>query len=199
MSGARFTFEEDGTMTEFSKTASENNLQGALQKLSPDTVKSLSPEQFLQYGNGEAALGQLVGLTAPEMLEMAMQGFRLYEQGKYKDAKVIFEGLCDLDPAEAYYRTALGAIFLAEEDLETALGHFNHSLVLNEKDSAALVNRGEVHLRLGNIVEAAQDFATAVELDPENKDPLTMRARLLAAAALETIEAAQKGSNSDTK
>jgi tetratricopeptide (TPR) repeat protein len=174
-------------------------IRSAAQKTIPEFIKGLSPEEKDKFLAGEISIGQMVGLTGPEMLEMAMQGFRLYEQGKYKDAKVVFEGLCDLDPAEAYYRTALGAIFLAEEDLETALGHFNHSLTLNEKDSAALVNRGEVHLRLGNIVEAAQDFATAVELDPENKDPLTMRARLLAAAALETIEAAQKGSNSDTK
>jgi tetratricopeptide (TPR) repeat protein len=174
-------------------------LRSAAQKTSPDFIKNLPEEQKDKLLAGEISIGQMVGLTGPEMLEMAMQGFRLYEQGKYKDAKVVFEGLCDLDPAEAYYRTALGAIFLAEEDLQTALGLFNHALALNDKDSAALVNRGEVHLRLGNIVEGAQDFAKAVELDPENKDPLTMRARLLAAAALETIEAAQNSSNSDNK
>ncbi|WP_306818751.1 tetratricopeptide repeat protein [Archangium lipolyticum] len=173
-------------------------LRSATKKTSPDFIKNLPQSEKEKVLNGEASVGQIVGLTGPEMLEMAMQGFRLYEQGRYKDAKVVFDGLCELDPAEAYYRTALGAIYLAEEDLQTALQLFTHALALNGKDSAALVNRGEVHLRLGNIVEAAQDFAKAVELDPENKDPLTMRARLLAAAALETIEAAQKGANTDT-
>lgn len=186
-------------MTEFSKTASGKKMEGALQKLSPDAVKALTPEQLLQYGRGEAALGALIGMTGPEMLEMAMQGFRLFEVGKYKDAKVIFEGLCELDPSEAYYRTALGAVLLAQDELEPALNNFNIALALNSQDSAALVNRGEVQLRLGNIMEAAQDFARAVELDPENKDPLTMRARLLAAAALETIEAAQKGESEPKK
>jgi tetratricopeptide (TPR) repeat protein len=170
-------------------------LRSAAKKTNPDFIKNLPASEKDKVLNGEASVGQIVGLTGPEMLEMAMQGFRLYEQGRYKDAKVVFDGLCELDPAEAYYRTALGAIYLAEDDLQTALQLFTHALALNAKDSAALVNRGEVHLRLGNIVEAAQDFATAVELDPENKDPLTMRARLLAAAALETIEAAQKGTN----
>lgn len=137
------------------------------------------------------------GTTGPELLERAMEGFELYEQGDYESARLIFEELSEKDPSEAYYRTALGAIFLAEDELELALENFNKALALNPKDSAALVNRGEVHLRLGNIIEAAQDFARAVDLDPENKDPLTMRARLLAAAALETVEAAQRSAHSD--
>jgi tetratricopeptide (TPR) repeat protein len=137
------------------------------------------------------------GTTGPELLEKAMEGFEFYEQGDYLNARAIFAELCEQDPAEAYYRTALGAIYLAEDELDAALESFDQALALNAKDSAALVNRGEVHLRLGNIIEAAQDFARAVDLDPENKDPLTMRARLLAAAALETVEAAQRSADSE--
>jgi tetratricopeptide (TPR) repeat protein len=147
----------------------------------------------------DASTVQQEGTTGPEMLERAMQGFQLYEEGSYEDARAIFEELARIDPAEAYYRTALGAIALAEDELDLALEHFDHALRLNAKDTAALVNRGEVHLRLGNIMEAAQDFARAVDLDPENKDPLTMRARLLAAAAIETIEAAQRSAHSEPK
>jgi tetratricopeptide (TPR) repeat protein len=138
-------------------------------------------------------------LSSPELLERAMEGFRLYEEGDYVEARLIFEDLAQQDPLEAYYRTALGAIYLAEDELDAALEAFDEALKLNPKDSAALVNRGEVHLRLGNIMEAAQDFARAVDLDPENKDPLTMRARLLAAAAIETIEAAQRSASAEPK
>jgi Flp pilus assembly protein TadD len=138
-------------------------------------------------------------LSSPELLERAMEGFRLYEEGDYPEARLIFEELARQDPLEAYYRTALGAIYLAEDELDAALEAFDEALKLNPKDSAALVNRGEVHLRLGNIMEAAQDFARAVDLDPENKDPLTMRARLLAAAAIETIEAAQRSAGTEPK
>jgi Flp pilus assembly protein TadD len=142
--------------------------------------------------SNDATSVQQAGVTGPELLERAMEGFQLYESGDYEEARFIFEELCERDPSEAYYRTALGAIFLAEDELDPALENFNQALTLNPKDSAALVNRGEVHLRLGNIMEAAQDFARAVDLDPENKDPLTMRARLLAAAAIETVEAVQR-------
>jgi tetratricopeptide (TPR) repeat protein len=90
------------------------------------------------------------GTTGPELLERAMEGFELYEQGDYANARDIFEELSEKDPAEAYYRTALGAIFLAEDELEAALENFNLALTLNAKDSAALVNRGR-HLRRDDI------------------------------------------------
>jgi tetratricopeptide (TPR) repeat protein len=134
-------------------------------------------------------------LSGPEMLEKAMQGFHAYELGMYEDARLLFQELAERDPLEGYYRTALGAIALAEDDLDSALAHFNEALRLNPEDTAALVNRGEVYLRLGSILEGAHDFARVVELDPENKDPLTSRARMLAAAALQSVEAAQSDSD----
>ncbi|MGI5863537.1 MAG: tetratricopeptide repeat protein [Myxococcales bacterium] len=142
-------------------------------------------KQFLQ---GEMTLAELDGLSGPEMMEMAITGFSMYEQGRYREAKVIFEGLSALDPTESYYRTAIGAVYLAQEQLDEALEQFDKALKLNDKDTAALVNRGEVRLRKGLLVDAAEDFKRAVDLDPENKDPLSLRARALAAAALETLE-----------
>ena len=125
------------------------------------------------------------------MLSMAIIGFQLYEQGRLDDAEVIFSGLQALDPKESYYLTALGAVHLAKEDLDMALKCFNMAIKLNDKEIASFVNRGEVHLRQGKILEAADDFASAVHLDPKGADPLTHRARVLAAAALEMIEQAQ--------
>lgn len=142
---------------------------------------------------GNMNLRDYHAISAPEMLQMALIGFRMYEQGKYSEAKTIFSGLIQLEPTEAYYHTALGAVFLAEEDLETARMYFNYAIAINPKEVAPYVNRGEVNLRDGKILEAAEDFAKAVELDPQYKDPLTQRARVLAAAALEMIENSQKG------
>ncbi len=142
---------------------------------------------------GELTLRELHGISGPEMLEMAVSGFAMYEQGRYNEAKVIFEGLAALDPRESYYRTALGAIYLAQDKIDDALREFDEAIRLNPKDLAAYVNRGEVRLRRSQVVEAASDFKRAVDLDPQNKDPLTLRARALAAATLETIQRAQEG------
>lgn len=142
--------------------------------------------------DGKMNLRDYHAISGPEMLQMALIGFRMYEQGKYQEAKTIFGGLISLEPLEAYYHTAMGAVFLAEEDLEMARHYFNGAIALNPKEVAPYVNRGEVNLRDGKILEAAEDFAKAVELDPKFEDPLTQRARVLAAAALEMIENAQK-------
>ncbi len=158
-----------------------------------------APERVERWLKGEITLQELHGISGPEMLEMAVIGFSLYEQGRYEDAKVIFQGLATLDPKEGYYRTALGAVYLAQEELDSAEACFNAAIELNDKELASYVNRGEVYLRKGKILEAAHDFKRAVELDPEGKDPLSQRARILAAAALETLEAAQKEAQNQPK
>ncbi|QRK04593.1 tetratricopeptide repeat protein [Archangium violaceum] len=139
-------------------------------------------------------------LSGPEMIERAMKGFQAYEQGRYEDARAVFVELAAYDPTEGYYRTALGAICLAVDELDDALAHFNEALRLNPTDCPALVNRGEVHLRLGSLLEAAEDFSRVVALDPENKDPLSERARLLAEAARQSAaeEALQDSTDGGT-
>lgn len=151
-----------------------------------------APERVEKWLRGEITLQELSAISGPEMLEMAVIGFSMYEQGKYDQAKVVFTGLCALDPKEGYYRTALGAVYLAQDDLEMAEQALTEAIKLNDKEIASYVNRGEVYLRKGKILEAAQDFKKAVDLDPMNKDPLSARARLLAAAAVETLRNAQK-------
>lgn len=151
-----------------------------------------SEERKAKLAKGEISLRDFHAISGPEMLQMALIGFRMYEQGKYTEAKTIFSGLIQLEPTEAYYYTALGAVHLAEEDLDLARRAFDMAIVLNPKEVAPFVNRGEVNLRDGKILEAAEDFAKAVQLDPKFEDPLTQRARVLAAAALEMIESATK-------
>ena len=128
----------------------------------------------------------------PDPLVSAMEAFLLYEEGRYDEARVVFETLAEQDPKEGYYRTALGAICLAMDGLDHALEYFNQALRLNPEDTAALINRGEVHLRLGNTRDAARDFARVVELDPDHRDPLTQRAQVLADAALQSAEESQR-------
>jgi tetratricopeptide (TPR) repeat protein len=151
-----------------------------------------TPERIEKWMQGEITLQELNAISAPEMLEIAVIGFAMYEQGRYDEAKVVFQGLCSLDPNEGYYQTALGAVYLAQEQLDSAEVCFNRAIELNGQEISSYVNRGEVYLRQGKVVEAAHDFKRAVDLDPENKNPLSQRARLLAAAALATIEQAKK-------
>ena len=130
-------------------------------------------------------------LSGPEMLERATDGFNLFQDGHFQASLDIFERLAAMDPSEAYFQTALGACYLALEELDKAEAFFNRAIELDPTDITPFVNRGEVHLRQGKVMEAARDFNHAVSLDPEGKDPLSARARMLAAAALESVEEAQ--------
>jgi tetratricopeptide (TPR) repeat protein len=159
----------------------------------PEWDKHLfTPERVEKWVRGDITLQQLNAIAGPEMLQVAVIGFSMYEQGRYDEAGTVFKGLCSLDPNEAYYRTVLGAVHLAQDDLDSAEACFNGAIHLDDKDLAAYVNRGEVHLRKGRVIDAANDLQKAVDLDPANKNPLSQRARFLAAAALETIERAKK-------
>jgi Flp pilus assembly protein TadD len=137
-------------------------------------------------------------LSGPEMLERATEGFNLFQNGQFQESLAIFERLAAMDPTEAYFQTALGACHLALEDLEQAEAFFNRAIELDPTDITPFVNRGEVHLRQGKVNEAARDFNHAVSLDPEGKDPLSTRARMLAAAALENAEDASGTSESES-
>jgi len=160
----------------------------AERKIAEETL--YTPERVAAWVRGEITLAELSAVSGPEMLEMAVVGYSMYEQGRYEDARVIFSGLCALDPKEGYYRTALGAVYLALDDLRRAEDMFNQAVRLNDREIASYVNRGEVYLRQGKILEAAKDFKKAVDLDPHSRDPITQRARVLAAAALQTLQAA---------
>jgi len=150
-----------------------------------------TPERLEKLLTGQITGRELHQLTGPQMLKMAVDGFTQYEQGRYQEAQQIFEILVFLEPKESYYSIALGAVYMAQEELEKAEGALTNAIALNTTEVAAFVNRGEVYLRTGRIAEAAADFKKAVGLDPKGKDPLTQRARMLAGAVLAMIKKAQ--------
>jgi predicted Zn-dependent protease len=147
-----------------------------------------SAERMEKWVKGEMSLQELTAITTPEMLQMALIGFKMYEQGRYDEAKSIFMGLISLAPDEAYFQLALGSIHLAQDDLDGAERYFTTAIRKNPKEITSYVNRGEVYLRQGMLLEAAADLTTAVKLDPTGKDPLTHRARILAAAAVQAVQ-----------
>jgi len=166
--------------------------------IDPDWKEKLySPERLEKYVRGEMKLKDLHAISGPEIIYIAEMGYNLFQQGRYKDAKVIYEGLIALDPDIWYFHAALGAIQLEAKEagledeefsLEFALKHLNRSLELNPQDIASCVNRAEVYLYQAKILEAVNDLKAAVEMDPEGKNEQGLRARRLAQEMLTAIE-----------
>lgn len=77
-----------------------------------------------QWSQGRVTLKQIVGLSDEELYALASQGYHLFLQGKSEPARVIFEGLVAIDPRNAYYYRALGAIYWRLKEPQKALKQF---------------------------------------------------------------------------
>lgn len=155
-------------------------------------ITGYDPRRLEAFLAGHITLGELEGIPKEAQHEMAQTGFRFFTEGKLEQAKKVFNGLLALDPYDAYFLTALGAIAQQEGDLEEAEARFSRALEINPFSPSALAGRGEVRLIQGKLMEAAEDLSKAIAEDPEGKDPATQRARGLAANVMALIESAQK-------
>ena len=164
----------------------------------------VSSEQLEKLLSGEASFQNFFNLSDDVLLAWANQGYFFYQQGKYDDAETIFKGLVTLNPKIAYYHTALGSIYEAKQDYEDALIEFNKALEIDADDICALVNRGEIRLRKGEVLEAASDFQKGIKLDEVNiqkqrqagekinPDPAAQRARALSVVTYEVLKEIEK-------
>lgn len=115
--------------------------------------------QFEQeWISGGVSLGAAAGWTADEIRLVSELGFALAEQGRNHEAITIFDGLIALAPATVYFETALGALWLRENNPARALPHLNNALASDPHNILTRVNRGEVFLRMENYEAARIDL-----------------------------------------
>ena len=81
-----------------------------------------------QWSQGRVSLKQIVGLSEEELYAVANQGYYMFLQGKSEQARVIFEGLVAIDPKNAYYYRALGAIYWRLKEPQKALKQFTYAI-----------------------------------------------------------------------
>ena len=71
----------------------------------------------------------------------------------------------------AYYQEGLSPEFKSHKFLfEQSLADYNKCIELDIEDETAFFNRGEVHMRLNQYLEAISDFKHAILLDPNDKE-----------------------------
>jgi tetratricopeptide (TPR) repeat protein len=124
-----------------------------------------SPPKVVQAPPREVApappptsLRALRGYTAEELEAVADLGYLLYSNGRLDDARVVFDGLVAIDPANAYHARALAAALFALGDLEGALGAVSKSITLSPTSTAALLLRAQIHLAASRPAEASADL-----------------------------------------
>ena len=141
---------------------------------------------------GEITWAQLQGMTVDEAYSIAEYGYSLFKEGRYHDARAIWEGLIICNPYDAYFHNMLGATYHQLDMDEEAAEEYSTAIELDEEHLHAYVNRGELLLQNGEFERAQADLRKAIELDPEGKSDASVRARSLAMATAQALETVKK-------
>ncbi len=154
----------------------------------PNPIDNFTEENFKKFLFGKITWAQLEGMTMEQAYAIAEFGYTMYQQGRYKDAKTLFEGLVIGNPYDPYFHAMLGAIYTKLDMHEEAAQEFSIAIELDPEDINSYVNRGELLLQHGEFEYAMEDLKAAIDLDPEGKNPASLRARALAAATAAAIK-----------
>lgn len=142
-------------------------LQARLQKL------------VTQWSQGKVTLKQIVGLNDEELFSVANQGYLLFLQGKTESARVIFEGLVAIDPKNAYYYRALGAIYWRLKEAQKAVKQFTYAIRVAPREVSSYVNRAEVYVSQREFKLAREDLAAALRHATAHDGALVSKARAM--------------------
>ncbi|WP_426732029.1 tetratricopeptide repeat protein [Myxococcus faecalis] len=143
---------------------------------------------------GELQLGQFLGMTRERLFEYAAVGHKMLQAGRTRLALDIFQGLTAAAPQEPAFHTQLAATLLTMERVDAAFDAYQRALALDGSHGDALVGRGEILLRRGQVPEGLKDLSRAIELDPGLKKRSTQRAKgtlLALKKQAETLKAAR--------
>ncbi len=132
-----------------------------------------------QWSQGRVTLKQIMGLSEEELYAVAVQGYFMFLQGKTEPARVIFEGLVAIDPKNAYYYRALGAIYWRLKEPQKAVKQFTYAIRVAPKEMSSYVNRAEVYVAHKQFEQARSDLRTALSLASVNDGPLIRKARAM--------------------
>ena len=159
-------------MSDIDPASTNNPLQERLRKLADE------------WSQGRVSLKQIVGLSTQELYAVATQGYHFFLQGKLQPARVIFEGLVAVDPRNAYYYRALGAIYWREGESQKAIKQFTYAIRVAPNDISSYVNRAEVYVADKEFKRAQADLNKALEKAGPNDAALSKKAQ----AILEMVE-----------
>lgn len=169
----------------------------------PDSPKQLildpNPERrrlltqiLARIGDGKVSVADLKGFSKKKLFQLAETGYVKFKYGRFEEAKEIFENLARVDHRNYYYHSVLGGIFQKLKEYIEAVVEYTQALRLSPKDTASLVNRGEIYLRHKNYKKAAQDFRSAILLDASGRNLWANRARSLVIAIKRNLDLKKK-------
>lgn len=132
-----------------------------------------------QWSQGRVSLKQIVGLQDAELFAIANQGYYLFLQGKSEPARILFEGLVAIDPRNAYYYRALGAIYWRLKEPQKAVRQFTYAIRVAPREITSYINRAEVYVAQSQFKLARADLNFALSNAASHEAPLAKKAQAM--------------------
>ena len=106
--------------------------------------------------------------TDEDLYLIAERGHLLYLQGRFDEARILFEGLVSINPRDWYFSNALAAIYLKLGKPQDAVGLLDELLRQHPADIESRIRRCEALIEAGRHEEAK---AQLIELRSRHNDP----------------------------
>lgn len=161
---------------------------GRLQDPNPERFRHLA-ELFYRFATNKISIADVARLPRKKLRQLTEVGHTKLKYGRFDEAAEIFKALARVDHKNYYYRAALGGVYQKLKKWVESVANYTIALRLNDRDTASLVNRGEIFLRHDKYKKAAEDFRNAIILDKAGKNLWANRARSLVIALKRSIEA----------
>ncbi|MBN2430360.1 MAG: tetratricopeptide repeat protein [Acidobacteria bacterium] len=130
--------------------------------------------------SGEKPLTELMNISAEQMGFIAELAHLYFQEGRYQEARTLFEGLLSLNQHEPYYSHALGAVFHRMDNSDLALRYYQHALKLDRNRAETWGNMGELLLAQGQGEKALEYLEKAEQLYAGQDPGSTKRQRIQA-------------------
>ena len=148
-------------------------------------------DAIIAAAKGQKTWGEVLGINAGQAYNMAQMGYKMLQEGKLDEARVIFQGLTTLNPKDPYHHLALGAVHHRSDRIDEAIAEYSKAIEFDPKLANAYANRGELLIAKGHLVKAYADLTKAKDLDPNCHDPSTIRARVILTTAAGKVKERQ--------
>ncbi len=149
-------------------------------------------ELLYKFLTNQISYSQLAGIPQKDLFVLAEMGHIKLIHGRLEEAKKIFDCLVKIDHKNPLYHANLGSIAQKSSKFVDAVYEYSEALKLKKDDVPSLVNRGEIYLIHKNFKKAAEDFRSAILLDPLGKNKYANRARSLVIAIKRSLQLAKE-------
>jgi predicted Zn-dependent protease len=113
--------------------------------------------------------------TREEIYHVADRAYRLYREGRLRDARILFEGLIAIDPENTYCPKALAAICMGLQQYAGALRHLDTVLARDPFDPQALAGRCEALIAMRDLATARLALESLSALPAHVRDERRLR------------------------